>query len=83
MPINYDLNAPLLCGDRQATSQAKRSGVAVRGTLGVLQVAPARGLVEIEVAIEDLRTSTDFLLPEAILPEIITIAHEMRSRSNR
>ena len=83
MSINYDLNSPLLFGDRQATSHAKWSGVAVRGTLGVLQVASARGPVEIEVAIEDLRTSTDFLLPEAILPEIITIAHEMRSRSNR
>jgi len=82
--LAIELSAPLLCDDRQATSQAKRSGLVVTGTLGVLQVAHARGLIEIEDAIEDLRVKTDFRLPvripEAILPEIVNLAHQMRSR---
>ena len=79
--LAIELNAPLLCDDRQAMSQAKRNGVMVTGTLGVIQVAHARGLVEIEDAIEDLRVRTDFRLPEAILPEIIKLAHQMRFRA--
>lgn len=51
------------------------------GTLGVLQVAHGRGLTEIEGAIEDLRKLTDFRLPESLLPEIIALAHEMRTSS--
>ena len=76
-----ELNASLLCDYRQATSQAKRCGLSVTGTLGVLQVAHARGLAEIEDAIEDLRNGTDFRIPEAILPEIIALAYQMRSRA--
>ena len=50
------------------------------GTLGVLQVAHAHDWIEIEDAIEDLRGLTDFRVPEAIVPEIIALANEMRIR---
>jgi predicted nucleic acid-binding protein len=78
--LAIELSVPLLCDDRQAASQAKRKGVTVTGTLGVLQVAHAHDWIEIEDAIEDLRGLTDFRVPEAIVPEIIALANEMRIR---
>jgi predicted nucleic acid-binding protein len=78
-----DLNARFLCDDRPAVNQARRSGLKVSGTLGVLQTAHAVRWIEIEEQIERLRTLTTMRLPEEELPEIIERAKERRAALER
>lgn len=75
-----ELNATLLCDDRAAVNQARRVGLIVTGTLGVLQLAHERRWVEIEVEVERLRLLTTMHLPEDRILQIISDAHTMRSR---
>jgi predicted nucleic acid-binding protein len=56
----------LLIDDRAGVNLARQKGLRVTGTLGVLDLAAARGLLDFKQAIERLRATT-FRFPEAIL----------------
>lgn len=73
-----ELHAQLLCDDKQGVSRARREGLSVMGSLGVLREAHARHLLEITEAIALLRSKTDFRLPEDLLPDIVKEANAMR-----
>jgi predicted nucleic acid-binding protein len=60
----------LLMDDRKGVSAAKRKGLRVTGTLGVLDLAAQRGLVDFAQAVGRLRQTT-FRVPKAILDSLI------------
>ncbi len=57
--------------DRAGVIAAKRKGLLVTGTLGVLDLAAERGLVEISAALGRL-TATNFRYPQALVDLYIT-----------
>ncbi len=69
---------PFLC-DEAARRTARREGLLVSGTLGVLQQAHARRLIEIVPVMENLLRSTNFYLSDALAQRIIAEAEAMRS----
>ena len=74
-------DALLLCDDARAVKRGRREGLLVTGTLGVLQLAHAKGWLDIVREIELLRRRTTLRLPEDRLPTIIATAEEMRRGS--
>ena len=58
--------AILLMDDREARRCAAALGVATMGTVGILEVAAARGLVSLPVALERLRSTSCFLTEDLI-----------------
>ena len=60
----------LLMDDRKGVNAAERKGLRVTGTLGILDLAARRGLVDFEQAINRLRRTT-FRIPEAILEALL------------
>ena len=58
--------AILLMDDREARRCAAALGVVTMGTVGILEVAAARSLVELPVALEKLRGTSCFLSEEII-----------------
>lgn len=56
----------LLMDDQQARRCAASHGVVTMGTLGVLEVAAARGLISLPAALEKLRATSCFLSDELI-----------------
>lgn len=64
------LHADLLMDDRKGVSAAERKGLRVTGTLGVLDIAAERGLVDFGQAIEKLERTT-FRRPEALLDALL------------
>jgi len=60
----------LLADDRKARRAARERGVPVTGAIGVLELASARGLLNLEAAFARLRTS-DFKIAERILREAL------------
>lgn len=56
----------LLMDDRQARACAKRWNVMTMGTLGLLEVAAARGLLSLPTALEKLRQTSCYLADELI-----------------
>ena len=61
-----ELSASLLIDDIHGRKAAKSRGVTIIGTLGVLEVADGRGLVELPQALDALQT-TDFRLGKGLL----------------
>jgi predicted nucleic acid-binding protein len=72
-------NLPLLCDDEAARRTARREGLLVSGTLGVLQQAHARRLIEIVPVMEKLLGSTNFYLSDTLAQRILAEAEVMRS----
>jgi len=60
----------LLMDDRKGVSAAEKRGLRVTGTLGVLDLAADRGLVEFGQAIRKLER-TNFRRPEALLDDLL------------
>ena len=73
-----ELGATLLCDDGPGRAAARREGLAVTGTLGVLQAAHARGLLEIDAALDALGR-TNFHHAEGLFEDVARGAHELRS----
>ena len=60
----------LLIDDRRGVRAAKQQGLRVTGTLGLLDLAAERGLVDFADAIRKLE-STSFRRPEAVLQALL------------
>ena len=60
----------LLMDDREGVNVARRRGFAVTGTLGILDLATARGLVRLRFAVERLK-NTSFRYPPDILDALL------------
>ncbi len=76
IPLAERLSATLLCDDAVARVEARRRGIPVVGTLGVLRLAKDRGLlVRIRPVIETMRTAGMFV-SEALLREVLASAAE-------
>ena len=70
------LAATLLCDDAAARSEARRRGIPVIGTLGVLRLAKDRGLLDrIRPVIEAMRAAGMFV-SEALVQEVLASAAE-------
>jgi len=69
LALSLHADLPLI-DDRAGVSFAKQKGLRVTGTLGVLDLAASRGLIDFKEAIARLR-SPSFRLPEAILTALI------------
>jgi len=65
---------PLLCDDEAARRIARRVGLLVSGTLGVLQQAHARRMIEIVPVMERLLRSTNLYLSETLAPRITKVS---------
>lgn len=52
-----ELNAPVLLDEREARTEAKKQGVLVIGTLGVLELGDERGLLNLPAAVAKLRAT--------------------------
>jgi predicted nucleic acid-binding protein len=61
----------LLMDERKGVIAARGKGLRVTGTLGVLDLAAQRGLVNFAQAVDRLRRTT-FRIPEALLDSLIT-----------
>ena len=81
MALAQELGAVLLCDDGPARAAARRAGLSVTGTLGVLQLAHARSLLEIEDALSDLG-DTNFHRAEGLFEDVRRRAHALRDASN-
>ena len=62
--------AMLLMDDRKGVNAAERKGLTVTGTLGVLDLAAHRGIINFDQAIKHLRQTT-FRIPEAVLDVLL------------
>jgi predicted nucleic acid-binding protein len=60
----------VLMDDRAGVVAAKQKGLLVTGTLGVLDLAADRGLVQIEVAVQRL-TATNFRYPQVLIDRLL------------
>lgn len=79
--LALERGALLLCDAADAVKLARRQGLRVTGTLGILRQAHGRGWLLIEDEIAALRARTTMRLPEARLPDIIRTAHELRAET--
>ena len=67
------LNAELLLIDERAgANAAKKLGLQVARTLGVIDLAAKKGLLSLPAAIADLRKTT-FRLPEKLVAELLRL----------
>ena len=60
----------LLMDDRRGVMVARGKGLRVTGTLGILDLAAQRGLVNFAEAVDSLRRTT-FRIPEALLNSLV------------
>jgi len=74
--LNADL---LLMDDRRGVKAAQRKGLHVTGTLGILDLAAHRGLVDFAQAVEKLRL-TNFRTPPALLEALLKAHRERKGR---
>ena len=74
---------PLLCDDEAARRIARREGLAVSGTLGILQQAHAQRMIEIAPVLETLLSSTNFYISIALAGRIAAEADAMRELIDR
>ena len=65
--LNADI---LLMDERDGSAVAKQLGLAVAGTLGVLELAAERGFLSFPAAIAELRRTT-FRAPEKLIAEML------------
>ena len=76
-----ELNASLLLiDDQRARRYARAFGVVTLGTLGLLEVAAARGLISLPAALEKLRRTSFFITDELIEAAIRRDAERLRQR---
>jgi predicted nucleic acid-binding protein len=68
----------LLMDDRKGVAAAESKGLLVTGTLGILDIAAERGLVDFTAAIRDLER-TSFRRPTELLHSLLA-KHEARKR---
>jgi predicted nucleic acid-binding protein len=69
----------LLMDEREGVHRAKREGLRVTGTLGILDLAAQRGLLDLESAFVRLR-STSFRCPESIMQILLERHRQQESR---
>lgn len=82
IPLAERLAATLLCDDAAARSEARRRGIPVVGTLGVLRLAKDRGLVDrVRPVIEAMRAAGMFV-SEALVQEVLSSAAESDDEPN-
>jgi len=75
-----DLHADMvLMDDLEARAEAERHGVAVMGTLRVLELAAERGLIDLPTAITKLE-ATSFHLPRALVQAMLSRDATRKSR---
>jgi predicted nucleic acid-binding protein len=74
--VNADL---LLMDDRRGVKAARRIGLRVTGTLGVLELAAQSGLVDFAQAVDRLRR-TNFRVPEVLIDALLD---KLRKGSSR
>src|SRR5438045_1200495 len=60
----------MLMDDRDGANLARRRGIAVTGTLGILDLAATRGLIRLDVAIERLK-QTSFRYPPDVVEALL------------
>lgn len=60
----------ILMDDRKAVIAARRQGLRVTGTLGVLDIAASRGLIDFSAAIHRLNQTT-FRRPQSLLDDLL------------
>ena len=77
--LALELHASLLCDDGTARQMARQAGLLVSGTLGVLQQAHKRGLIEIDLTLDRLVNTTNFYITPKLREQVIREAHELRS----
>ena len=71
--LALQLNADLVIIDeREGVEEARRLGLVVTGTLGVLDRASERGLIDLESAIDHLR-QTSFRVDPALLERLLAV----------
>jgi predicted nucleic acid-binding protein len=68
----------LLIDDFEGRKAALNRGVAVLGTMGVLERATSAGFIDLDMAIEQIR-QTDFRISEAVI-EAILLRHRQRPK---
>ena len=81
--LAWERKLPLLCDDEAARRSARREGIAVSGTLGVLQQAHAQRMIEIASAMEFLFNSTNFYISPALAARTLAEAEAMRESADR
>ena len=76
IPLAERLSATLLCDDAAARTEARRRGIPVVGTLGVLRLAKDRGFLDrIRPVIETMR-SAGMYVSEELVQEVLVAAAE-------
>lgn len=79
--LALELNADfLLADDRKARRAATARGIPITGAVGVLELASARGLLNLGEAFERLR-ATDFKIAERILADALKRDAERKAQS--
>lgn len=78
--LAQEFSLPLLCDDLSPRRAAARMGIAVSGTLGVLQQAHAQGLIEIGESLERL-AQTNFHAGEGLFERVKAEARQMRAET--
>jgi predicted nucleic acid-binding protein len=73
----------VLIDERAGTETARRAGMMVVGTLGVLIDAGAEGLIEFEPSIERLTETTSFYASRTLIAAARRIFHERTSKGSR
>jgi len=68
----------LLMDDRKGVSAARKKGFTVAGTLGVLDLAARRGLLNLARALDDLK-STNFRYRQQLLDDLLAQHNEERN----
>jgi len=69
--LAVELNADLLLvHDKEARQAAARAGLAITGTLGVIELAAHRNLIDLRQALERIR-QTDFFLSDDLIQRAI------------
>ena len=68
--LSYHPDALLLIDEDRGRTEARRQGIRFMGTLGVLDRAAARGLIELPLAIERL-LQTNFYVTPALLKTLL------------
>jgi predicted nucleic acid-binding protein len=56
----------LLIDDREGRQEAKRRAIPVTGTLGILDRASERGLIDLPVVVDELRKTNFYLSANAV-----------------
>lgn len=81
IPLAERLRATLLCDDRAGRAEARRRGVPVVGTLGVLRLAKDRGFLQRIRPIIDTMRAAGMYASDALVREILVAAAEVEGET--